>query len=183
MTWRLSEYEPVGQLGTGSTGTVLAARDIVTQTMVAIRYLDKSVTREATFADRFRRDAAVLVALDNPHLCQLYEFVERPEGSAVVTELVDGMSVRAMLGHGEPLDERAALFVMKGTLLGLADAHRRGVLHRDVRPENILVTTAGDVKLTDAGLRSVPDPRYRAPELWLGQYATTASDVWSAAAT
>ena len=109
-------------------------------------------------------------------------------GAAVVMELVDGCSLRAIIeGHG-PLEPVAALAVLKGTLLGLAAVHPLGFGHRDITPGNVLVDTSGQVKLTGFGMaalaaeemQAVGTPSYLAPERWEGNPASPASDVYAA---
>jgi chitodextrinase/tRNA A-37 threonylcarbamoyl transferase component Bud32 len=192
MAWRLPGYEPVKPLGHGSTGAITISRDLATGTAVAIKYLSKDVYRSPDFADRFRREAAVLATVENPHLAQVYEYVEGPDSAAIVTELVDGVSLREILtSEAGPIEPEAAFFVTMGALLGLTETHRRGIVHRDVKPENLLIDADGVAKVVDVGLagrsrRGVPaggDPRYLAPELWAGQPASTASDVYAVTAT
>jgi serine/threonine-protein kinase len=118
----------------------------------------------------------------------LYEYVEDAPHSAVVQELVNGVSLQAMLDRNGPVTPEAALVVLKGSLLGLGAAHQAGVVHRDYKPANIVVTGAGDTKLIDFGIavrrdRAVPSagtPNYMAPEQWHGGPATPATDVYAA---
>jgi chitodextrinase len=191
MAWRLPEYEPMNQLGSGSTGAVVMSRDRATGTVVAIKYLSKEVFGLPDFGERFRAEAAVLASIENRHLAQVYEYVEGPDSAAIVMELVDGVSLRQLIGNGIALAPESALYVVKDALLGLAEVHRRGVVHRDVKPENLMVASTGTTKVVDVGIaarfrRSAPapgNPRYLAPELWLGRPATPASDVYAATAT
>ena len=145
----------------------------------------------AQFAELFRAEAAVLASLDDPNVVRLYEYVESPSGAAIVMELIDGVSLRDILSrHGKTTAE-AALVVLQGSLLGLAAAHRRGVVHRDYKPENVLIDGAGASKLTDFGIAAragdSPIPAgtlvYAPPEQFGGSPATPASDVYAATAT
>jgi hypothetical protein len=122
---------------------------------------------------------------------RLYEYVESPEGAAIVMELIPGVSLGEILSHLGKTTPEAALAVLYGSLLGLAAAHGRGVVHRDYKPPNVLVDGEGVSKLTDFGLaartgeRPVPAGTlaYVAPEQIAGAPATPASDVYSATAT
>ena len=143
------------------------------------------------FAEMFRGEAAVLGALDDANIVRLYEYVESPAGAAIVMELVDGVSLREILASAGATTAEAALVVLQGSLLGLDAAHRRGVVHRDYKPENVLVNGEGASKLTDFGIaaragdRPVPAGtlQYASPEQMAGAPASPASDVYSATAT
>ena len=104
------------------------------------------------FAEMFRGEAAVLASMDNPHVVRLYEYVESSSGAAIVMELVDGVSLRQILARQGGTTPEAALVVLQGSLLGLAAAHARGVVHRDYKPDNVLVDGDGASKLTDFGI-------------------------------
>lgn len=191
MAWQLPGYEPMDLLGSGSTGTVMMSRDLTTDAVVAIKYLSKDVYRSPGFADRFRDEATVLTSIENPHLAQVYDYVEGPDSAAIVTDLIDGVSLRRLIDKGGALDPESALYMLKGALLGLAEAHRHGIVHRDVKPENLIIDSAIATRVVDVGIaarlrRNAPaagDPRYLAPELWSGRPATPESDVYAAAAT
>ena len=139
----------------------------------------------------FRAEAEVLASLDDPNVVRLYEYVESPAGAAIVMELVDGVSLREILARQGKTTAEAALVVLQGSLLGLAAAHRRGVVHRDYKPENVLINGDGASKLTDFGIAARAGDRpiaagtlaYAPPEQFGGSPATPASDVYAATAT
>jgi serine/threonine protein kinase len=191
--WQLSGYTPVRPLGAGASGTVVLATHDASGTPVAIKYLTRDLGDDASFRAAFREEARLLGEIDDPHISRLYEYVESADGAAIVMELVNGVSLRQMLrGHG-PTSPESALCVLKGSLAGLGAAHARGVVHRDYKPENVLVTGDGRSKLADFGI-AVPvgqgattmvsgTPRYMAPEQWTGAPATPACDIYAATAT
>ncbi len=122
---------------------------------------------------------------------QVYDYVEEPgQGAAIVMELVDGVSLHEMIARRGPTGPEAALVVLKGSLLGLAAAHTLGIVHRDYKPENILVDTAGNSKLADFGVAvkagkqasAAGTPLYMAPEQWQAAPASPATDVYAATA-
>jgi serine/threonine protein kinase/chitodextrinase len=190
MAWRLPDYEPMNLIGSGPTGSVVLSRDRTTGTVVAIKYLSKSVYQTPGFADLFRYEAARLVHIDNPHLGLIYEYVEGTDTAAVVMEFIDGVSLRAMLSGGA-LDPQPALYVFKGILLGLTDLHGKGIPHGDLRPENVMIDNNSMAKVVDVGIaanvnRKAPvpgDARYRAPEMWTGERPSPTADVYAATAT
>ena len=189
--WDVPGYTEVKVLGSGGFGEVVLARHDASGTAVAIKYLRGELLADLEFATLFRAEAAVLASLDDPNVVRLYEYVESPAGAAIVMELVDGVSLRDILArHGKTTAE-AALVVLQGSLLGLAAAHRRGVVHRDYKPENVLIDGAGASKLTDFGIaaRAGDSPvaagtlAYAPPEQFAGSPASPATDVYAATAT
>ncbi|TDD29262.1 serine/threonine protein kinase, partial [Nonomuraea terrae] len=182
-------YRDVRQLGAGRTGRVFLATYEATGAHVAIKYLNATLRRDAEFMDRFRSDTHQLVEIDDPNVVRLYEYVEMPTRAAVVMELVDGVSLRTLLTEHGRTSPEAALAVLKSTLLALAAAHERGVPHRDVKPDNILVQADGTSKLADFGVvvhaeePGVPagTPAYMSPELWTRHQAGPSADLYAAA--
>ncbi|MDP9849912.1 serine/threonine-protein kinase [Streptosporangium lutulentum] len=186
--WRVPGYTEIRELGAGAGGSVVMARHDDDGVMVAIKYLSDELRNDVGFVARFRREARVLHALDSPHSVRLYDYIETGEGAAIVMELVDGVVLRALLRSEGPTGPEAALVVLKGSLLGLATAHAAGVVHRDFKPENVMVDAGGTSKLVDFGIavRSGDDdapagtPPYMAPEQWSGGPAGPSTDVYAA---
>ncbi len=182
-------YRDVRQLDSGRTGRVFLATYQETGAYVAIKYLNATLRRDDDFMTRYRQDAAELVEIDHPHVVRVYEYVETPRRAAVVMELVDGVSLREILRENVRVSPEAALVVVKSTLEALAAAHGRGVAHRDVRPENLLVQADGTAKLSGFGIVThaeepgVPagSPPYMAPELWTRGEAGPLADLYAAA--
>ena len=189
--WDVPGYTELKALGSGGFGDVVLARHNASGTLVAIKYLHGDLLVDQEFAEMFRGEATVLAYLDDPNVVRLYEYVESPSGAAIVMELINGVSLREILTHQGKTTAEAALVVLQGSLLGLAAAHRHGVVHRDYKPENVLVDGGGASKLTDFGIaaragdRPVPAGtlRYAAPEQMAGASASPAGDVYAATAT
>ena len=150
--WDVPGFTRLRALGSGGFGEVVLARHEASGTLVAIKYLRQSLLSDAEFSELFRNEAAVLASLDDPNVVQLYEYVESASGAAIVMELIDGVSLRQILTHQGATTAEAALVILKGSLLGLAVAHQHGVVHRDYKPENVLVDGDGESKLTDFGI-------------------------------
>ena len=189
--WDAPGYTKLKDLGSGGFGDVVLARHDASGTLVAIKYLRPHLLADAEFAEMFRGEASVLSTLDDPNVVRLYEYLESPSGAAIVMELVDGVSLREILRHQGATTAEAALVVLRGSLLGLAAAHQRGVVHRDYKPENVLVNGDGASKLTDFGIAARAGDRpppagtlvYAPPEQFAGTPASPASDVYAATAT
>src|SRR5215467_4102148 len=191
MAWRLSDFTEIGRLGAGATGRVVSARHDDTGTVVAIKYLSDQLRETPGFIERFRGEARLLVDINSPHIARLYEYVETEAGAAIVMELVDGVSLFEMIRQCGATEPEAALYILRGSLLGLAAAHQAGVVHRDYKPENVLIDGTGTSKLVDFGIaaragQQAPapgTPLYMSPEQWLGAAAGPRTDVYAATAT
>ncbi|MGA5063972.1 serine/threonine-protein kinase [Streptomyces exfoliatus] len=189
--WVVPGYTEVRELGAGGSGRVVLATHDGSGLPVAVKYLSERFCSDDTFVHGFRAEARLLGELDTPHVVGFYEYVEAPRGAAIVMELVDGVALRALLAREGSTGPEAALVVLKGSLLGLAAAHRAGVVHRDYKPENVLVSADGSSKLVDFGIATgrgatpgvAGTPAYMAPEQWNGAPASPAADVYAATAT
>ncbi|MFG1807704.1 protein kinase [Streptomyces sp. NPDC049040] len=189
--WVVPGWTHVRELGRGASGRVVLARDNRSGQLVAVKYLSAELCVDGRFREAFRAEARLLGALDSPHVARLYEYVEAGPGAAIVMELVDGIALHTLLRQEGATGPEPALAVLKGSLLGLAAAHTAGVVHRDYKPANVLVTTDGRSKLVDFGIavRSgrgggmAGTPSYMAPEQWSGAPVTPATDVYAATAT
>ena len=187
----LPGYTEVKVLGSGGFGEVVLARHDASCSRVAIKYLRGELVADPEFAALFRAEAAVLASLDDPNVVRLYEYVESPAGAAIVMELIDGVCLREILARHGKTSAEAALVVLQGSLLGLAAAHRRGVVHRDYKPENVLINGQGASKLTDFGIAARSGDRamaagtlaYAPPEQFGGGPASPSGDVYAATAT
>jgi eukaryotic-like serine/threonine-protein kinase len=189
--WDVPGYTELKALGSGGFGEVVLARHDSSGTRVAIKYLRRELLADPEFAAMFRGEAEVLASVEDPNVVRLYEYVQSLSGAAIVMELIDGVSLREILArHGQTTPE-AALVVLQGSLLGLAAAHARGVVHRDYKPENVLIDGAGASKLTDFGIAARAGDRamaagtlaYAPPEQFGGGPASPSGDVYAATAT
>src|SRR3954469_9115405 len=180
-------------------GQVWRGHDILLGRPVAVKVLRSEYTGDPTFLARFRAEAQHAASLSHPNIAAVYDYGEAvaEDGSGetlayLVMELVEGEPLSAVLRREAPLDTTATLSVLRQAAFALADAHRAGMVHRDVKPGNILVRPDGNVKITDFGIAwsagSVPPTRtgqvigtaqYLSPEQAEGKHATPASDVYA----
>jgi serine/threonine-protein kinase len=190
-TWKVPGYAEERELGRGGSGRVVSAVDEATGRRVAIKYLRESLIRDPEFLARFRDEAELLRSVDAPQVVRVLDYEEAPgEGAAIVMELVDGVSLYEMISRRGATSPEAALAMLKGSLGGLAAAHRLGIVHRDFKSENVLVDRAGDSKLSDFGVAVKEGRRapaagtrlYMAPEQWEGAPAGPSSDIYAATA-
>lgn len=191
MNWTVPGYFEIKELGRGASGRVVLAEHEGTGMKVAIKYLAAHLSRDPEFVAAFRTEARILSEVENPQIASLYEYMETPDGAAIVMELVDGVALRQIIKTHGPTEPQSALLVLKGSLLGLAAAHQHGIVHRDYKPENVLVNHEGQSKLADFGIAArkglqgvhAGTPSYMAPEQWAGAPASPSTDIYAATAT
>ncbi|MEV3922440.1 serine/threonine-protein kinase [Actinomadura coerulea] len=183
--WKISGFREVRELGAGAQGRVVLARHEETGFPVAVKYV--AVGAGPAPLEALRREAEMLARVRSPHVARLYRLVEGEQGAALVMEAVDGVSLKVVLTEHGRLEPRAALTVLKGSLLGLAAAHAVGVVHRDYKPANVVVPEDGRSKLIDFGIASAAGsasrsgtPSYMAPEQWQAGEAGPSADVYAA---
>ncbi len=144
-------------LGQGGMGAVYKARQLKLDRFVAVKILPAEWGRDPAFAERFAREARALARLSHPHIVGVHDFGEAGGHFFLLMEYVDGANLRQLLQAG-PLDPRLALQIIPQVCDALQYAHDEGVIHRDVKPENILVDQRGRVKMADFGLAKLVGP-------------------------
>ncbi|MCM3887385.1 serine/threonine protein kinase [Frankia sp. R82] len=183
-------------LGQGTTGQVWRGARVSDGTPVAIKVLRRELADDPVIVERFLREWDLLATLDDPGLVAVRDLVNEPDTLALVMDLVEGPDLRAHLREFGPRPAREAVGITIGTLDALDRVHAAGIVHRDVKPENILIDTADPdrpvVRLTDFGIARmvgphsrqttgpVGTPLYMAPELGAGAPPTAAADVYAA---
>jgi serine/threonine protein kinase/formylglycine-generating enzyme required for sulfatase activity len=148
---RLAHYEITAPLGEGGMGEVYRAQDSKLGREVAIKVLSAKVTADEERRQRFRQEAQLAAAFNHPNIATVHDVGEQDGVTFIVMELVRGESLRNLVG-GEPMDVGRAVDIGVGVAAGLARAHREGVLHRDLKPDNVVLTDEGVPKILDFGL-------------------------------
>jgi eukaryotic-like serine/threonine-protein kinase len=187
-------YRIEGRLGVGGMSTVYLAFDQRLERNVAIKLLAEHLADDATFVSRFRREALSAARLVHPNIVQVFDFGldERQHQHFIVMEHVSGHSCAELLRDRGHLDLEEAVDVLRQACRGLDYAHRNGVVHRDVKPGNLLVSDADVVKLADFGIARATDQSsitqvgsvlgtaaYLAPEQARGEGAGPRADIYS----
>jgi serine/threonine-protein kinase len=193
-TPKLGRYLVESELGRGAMGIVYKARDPMLERTVAIKTINMALEREGIkeYEARFRQEARAAGGLNHPAIVTIYDIGRSGDVAYMAMEFIQGVELRALLAGGKPLPLERAVSIAAQVAEGLAYAHERGVVHRDVKPANIMVAPDGSVKITDFGiarLRASGDltqtgtmlgsPRYMSPEQVLGKRADHRSDVFS----
>jgi serine/threonine protein kinase/Tol biopolymer transport system component len=154
----LGPYEILSPLGAGGMGEVYRARDTRLGRIVAIKVLPESVAADAENLRRFAQEAKAVAALNHPNILSVHDIGEQNRIHYIVTELLDGQTLREKVSSG-PLPARRAVEYGWQIAQGLAAAHEKGVIHRDLKPANIFVNKDGRVKILDFGLAKQNPPR------------------------
>jgi Protein kinase domain len=191
----LPAYDIGGELGQGGMGVVVSGQHRQLGRRVAIKQLPEAFAADPGVRRRFTAEAQVLASLDHPHVVPVYDFVEREGICLLVMELLPGGTLRSRVA-GSGCTAPCAVAVSLACLSGLSAAHRRGILHRDVKPENMLFAASGVLKVTDFGIAKViggpgtvltrvgdvvGTPAYIAPEQVRGGKLSPATDVYALA--
>jgi Tol biopolymer transport system component/predicted Ser/Thr protein kinase len=150
-------YEIVSPLGAGGMGEVYRARDPRLGREVAIKVLPASFAASGDRLRRFEQEARAAGALNHPNLLTIFELGTHEGAPFIVSELIEGSTLRELLGDHEPLPIKRATEIAVQLANGLAAAHDKGIVHRDLKPENVLITGDGRVKLLDFGLAKLLD--------------------------
>ena len=155
---RLGPYEIIGQLGAGSMGVVYRARDTRLGRDVAVKVLTEALAGDGDLVRRFEVEARAAGVLSHPNIVAIHDVGEHAQLPYLVSELLEGQSLREELQPGKPLPPRKAIEYGLQMALGLAAAHEKGIVHRDLKPENLFVTRDGQLKILDFGLARLIDP-------------------------
>ncbi|HEV8238221.1 MAG TPA: protein kinase, partial [Thermoanaerobaculia bacterium] len=193
---RIGAFDVLDCIGSGGMGEVYLAVDTRLQRRVALKRIPAHLAADPERIRRFRREALATSALNHPNIVTVYEIVAHEGADLLVTELVEGISLRERL-RGGPLPLTEAMDVTLQIARGLAAAHAVGIVHRDVKPENVMIRRDGIVKVLDFGLAQSPQRRradppgpttpgaligtvgYMSPEQARGLAVDARTDVWS----
>ncbi len=176
----------------GGMSTVYRCIDLRLGRSVAVKVMDSAYVNDSVFRQRFRREARSMAQLSHPNLVNVYDFSSSGDHAFIVMELITGGTLRELLAERGPMPPHAATGVMREILTGLSAAHTAGMVHRDIKPDNVLIARDHRVKLSDFGLvraasaghstddKIVGTVAYLSPEQVEGAEIGPASDVYSA---
>jgi eukaryotic-like serine/threonine-protein kinase len=153
---KLGNYRILEKIGAGGQGTVYKATDVKLGRAVVIKVLPPELTVKEANLKRFEREARLASALDHPNICTIFDLNDIGGVHFIAMQFVEGQNVRELV-NGRPLDLRSALSIAIQVADALAAAHSRGIVHRDIKAGNVMVTSAGQVKILDFGLAKLLD--------------------------
>jgi predicted ATPase/predicted Ser/Thr protein kinase len=190
----ISHYEILEKLGEGGMGVVYKAHDIKLDRTVALKFLPQHLTKSEEDKQRFSREAKAAAALNHPNICTIHNVEEHDGNQFIVMEYVDGKTLRDYVGalRETPLRVEQALSFALQITEALSEAHKKGIIHRDVKPDNIMVTADNRVKVMDFGLAKfkgsanvtktggvVGSIAYMSPEQIQGEEVDNRTDLWA----
>lgn len=188
---RIGPYEVLDKLGSGGMGTVYSARHHVSGQVVALKVIRENLAEDPSYVRRFRREAAIAQLVESPNVVAVLEVGQQDGLPFIAMELIEGESLASLLRKSGPLPLDEALDIAVQVAQGLHAANQKGVIHRDISPQNVVVTPDGTAKIADFGIaRSqtsgaltgtgmfIGKPSYAAPEMLDGD-ADTRSDIYS----
>jgi len=194
MKTQLGHYDIVAELGRGGMGVVYKGYEPSLNRYVAIKVLAESLAHDASVKERFLREARSMAALNDPHIIQIYFIGDDFGQTYFVMEFVDGESLGSVLKREVKLKPEQTAKIIHQTALGLSTAHDKGVIHRDIKPGNLMLSGRGAVKIADFGIalttqdfskkltstgEFVGTPGYLSPEVCLGKPVDQRSDIFS----
>jgi serine/threonine-protein kinase len=188
-----NRYQIETQLGSGGMASVYQARDLMLERTVAIKILRKAFSENPAFGERFRQEAKAAANLSHPNIVTVHDFGFDKGRLFIVLEHVPGITLKTLIAQRGRLTKEKAIPILVQACAGIGYAHRAGLVHCDVKPQNILVTPDQRVKVTDFGIARAlasihPDekseivwgsPQYFSPEQASGKAPSPSSDVYS----
>ncbi|HKP14570.1 MAG TPA: protein kinase [Gemmatimonadaceae bacterium] len=190
----IGKYHILELVGEGAMGVVYKARDSVLDRTVAVKVMNDAIARQDELRTRFLREAQAAASLQHPNVVSIYDLGEVDGHLYIAMEFVQGADLEALMREHEPLSLQEKLDIAIDILSGLAYAHKRGIVHRDVKPANIRIAEDGRAKLMDFGVAhltsskltstgaSLGTPVYMSPEQITGGKSTPATDVFAVGA-
>ena len=189
----LNGYKLIERLGTGGMGSVYRAYDQAMKREVAVKILALEYADDPQYVARFNREAETLVQLEHPHIVPIYDYGTQQKFSYIVMRLLTGGSLAELIRHGRPLDLPQVRRILEQVTTALHYAHQRGIIHRDIKANNVMLDDAGNAYLTDFGIAklvyettqftttgaTLGTPMYMAPELWKGAESDVKTDIYS----
>lgn len=189
----VGRYELIEKIGEGGMATVYKAKDRLLNRHVAIKVLRPEFTKDTQFIENFRKESQAAAGLTHPNIVSVYDVGREGNIHFIVMELVEGETLSDIIKEEGPLDYKKTIDIMKQVTSALALAHKHGIIHRDVKPHNIIITTDGTAKLADFGIaKAINDStiqeshnilgsvHYFSPEQARGSYVDERSDIYSA---
>ncbi|OUQ48718.1 Stk1 family PASTA domain-containing Ser/Thr kinase [Lachnoclostridium sp. An118] len=185
-----NRYEVIEKIGAGGMADVYKGRDTMLNRYVAIKVLKKEFREDATFVKKFRSEAQAAAGLLNPNIVNVYDVGEDRGLYYMVMELVEGITLKEYIDRKKRLSAREVISIAIQMCSGIEEAHKHHIIHRDIKPQNIIISNDGKVKVTDFGIArmvtstttttvAMGSVHYTSPEQARGGYSDEKSDIYS----
>lgn len=188
-----NRYEIIRKIGDGGMAFVYKAKDILLNRIVAVKVLRPEFVDDDEFLGKFKREAEAVASLSHPNIVNVYDVGEDGKVHYIVMEYIDGQNLKEIIKNEGTLDEYTALDITKQIAMALSAAHRKGIIHRDIKPHNILISNEGRVvKVADFGIAKavsnstmtnigsiIGSVHYFSPEQAKGKYVSNNADLYS----
>ena len=189
---KIGAYSVISEIGSGGMAVVYKAEQPALNRLVAIKELRKELATDLSLVTRFEREAKSVAALAHQNIVHIYDFLSRANSMYIVMEFVEGIDVYDLIGRVGRLPPEIAAIIALQAARALEYAHYRGVVHRDFKPSNLMITKQGEVKLMDFGIArdianddltrpgtAIGTPAYMSPEQIMGERVDFRSDIFS----
>lgn len=187
-------YEIIDRIGSGGMADVYKAMDTKLNRLVAVKVLRQEFRIDKTFVSKFQKEAQAAAGLSHPNIVNVFDVGEDVNANFIVMELVEGITLKDYITRKKRLSVKEATSIAIQVSLGLEAAHQSGIVHRDVKPQNIMISTDGKVKLSDFGIARAASSNtissnvmgsvhYSSPEQVRGGFANAQSDIYSLGVT
>jgi len=185
-------YEILSRIGDGGMAVVYKARDLILERYCAVKMLRHEFVNDEAFIRRFRREAESVASLSHENIVNIYDIGEEDDLYYIVMEYVDGITLKSFIKQYAPIAPREAVYILKQIAAAIEHAHQYGIVHRDIKPQNILIDEHEHVKVTDFGIAQpltsatitytssiIGSAHYLSPEQAKGGKATVKSDIYA----
>ncbi|MGB4985791.1 MAG: protein kinase, partial [Erysipelotrichaceae bacterium] len=187
-----NRYEIIKNIGEGGMANVYLAKDLLLDREVAIKILRGELANDQTALLRFQREANASSTLSHPNIVEIYDVGHEGNKNYIVMEYIKGVTLKQLISKRGTVQLDEAISIMKQLCSAIKQAHEHNIIHRDIKPQNVLITADNTIKITDFGIAMAQDAlqltssdtvmgsvHYLAPELAKGELATAQSDIYS----
>jgi serine/threonine protein kinase/beta-lactam-binding protein with PASTA domain len=185
-------YQILSRIGDGGMAVVYKAKDLILDRLCAVKVLRQEFSNDEAFIRRFRREAEAVASLSHPNIVNIYDIGDESDLYYIVMEYVDGVTLKAYIKEFAPVPPENSVYILKQIASAIEHAHQHGIVHRDIKPQNILIDENDRVKVTDFGIALattgatitytnsiIGSAHYLSPEQAKGSVATIKSDIYA----
>lgn len=183
-------YEIIEQIGSGGMADVYKARCHTLNRLVAVKMLKEEFSRDENFVNRFKMEAQAAAGLSHPNIVNVYDVVDEGDSHYIIMELIEGITLKSYIGKKGHLEGKEAIGIAIQMAQGMSAAHQQNIIHQDIKPQNIIISLDGKVKVADFGIaravssnnqddRAIGSVHYVSPEQARGDFVDARSDIYS----